>query len=84
MRVEKVGRRFSRADDLAEAQEHVETAAEIVGELKNSIESWRDNMPDSLQGGEKYSEVEECASNLETLEDELNGINFDVDFPGMF
>ncbi len=83
-RVEKVGRGFSRAADLNEAEEHVAAAAEIVGELKGSMEEWRDNMPDSLQGGEKYSEVEECASNLESLEDELNNINFDVDFPGMF
>lgn len=82
--VEKVGRGFSRAADLAEAQEHVEAAAEIVGELKDSMEEWRDNTPDSLQQTEKYNEVEECASNLESLEDELNGINFDVDFPGMF
>jgi len=82
--VEKVGRGFSRAADLAEAQEHAEAAAEIVGELKSSMEEWRDNTPDSLQQTEKYNEVEECASNLETLEDELNGINFDVDFPGMF
>lgn len=82
--VEKVGRGFSRAADLAEAQEHVEAAAEIVGELKDSMEEWRDNTPDSLQQTEKYNEVEECASNLESLEDELNGINFEVDFPGMF
>jgi hypothetical protein len=82
--VEKVGRGFSRAADLAEAQEHVEAAAEIVGELKSSMEEWRDNTPDSLQQTEKYNEVEECASNLESLEDELNGINFDVDFPRMF
>jgi hypothetical protein len=82
--VEKVGRGFSRAADLAEAQEHVEAAVEIVGELKDSMEEWRDNTPDSLQQTEKYNEVEECASNLESLEDELNGINFDVDFPGMF
>lgn len=48
------------------------------------MEEWRDNTPDSLQQTEKYNEVEECASNLESLEDELNGINFEVDFPGMF
>jgi hypothetical protein len=82
--VEKVGRGFSRADELDQAKEFVEQAKEIVGELKDDMESWRDNMPDSLQGGGKYSEVEECASHLESLEDELNGIDFDVNFPGMF
>ena len=82
--VEKVGRGFSRAADLTEAEEHVATAIEIVGELKNGMEEWRDNMPENFQGTQKYEEVEECASRLESLEDELNGIDFEVDFPGMF
>ena len=41
--VEKVGRGFSRAAELAEAEKHVDAAAEIVGELKNGIEEWRDD-----------------------------------------
>jgi hypothetical protein len=82
--VEKVGRGFSRAADLAEAKEHVEAAVEIVGGLKDHMEEWRDNMPENFQQTQKYEEVEECASNLETLEEELNGVNFDIDFPGMF
>jgi hypothetical protein len=82
--VEKVGRGFSRADELGQAEELVEQAKEIVGELKDDMENWRDNIPDSLQGGEKYSEVEECAAQLESLESELDGIDFDVEFPGMF
>lgn len=82
--VEKVGRGFSRAAELAEAEEHVATAAEIVGELKNGMEEWRDGMPENFQATQKYEEVEECASRLESLEDELNGIDFDVNFPGMF
>lgn len=81
--VEKVGRGFSRAADLAEAQEHVEAAVEIVGGLKDSMEEWRDNMPENFQQTQKYEEVEECILNLETLEDDLN-VKFDVDFPGMF
>lgn len=82
--VAKVGRGISRAAELAEAEEHVEAAKEIVGELKDSMEDWRDNMPESLQQTEKYGEVEECVSNLESLESELEGISFDVDFPRMF
>jgi hypothetical protein len=82
--VKKVGRGFSRAAELGQAGELVEQAKEIVGELRSSMEEWRDNMPDSLQGGEKYCEVEECASNLESLEDGLNNINFEVEFPGMY
>ncbi|HKI24759.1 MAG TPA: hypothetical protein VKA07_00455 [Candidatus Sulfotelmatobacter sp.] len=82
--VEKVSRGMSRAAEFAEAEEHLETVKEIVGGLREDMENWRDNTPDSLQGEQKYSEVEECASRLESLEDELNGIDWDVEFPGMF
>ncbi len=82
--VAKVGRGFSRAAELAEAEEHVKEAAEIVGELKGSMEVWRDNMPENFQGTQKYEEVDECASKLESLESDLDGIDFDVEFPGMF
>jgi hypothetical protein len=85
IRVEKVGRGFSRADELDQAEEHIEAAKEIVGAPKDDMENWRDNMPESLQGGEKYSEVEECASNLESLMDELENISLDnVEFPSMY
>ena len=82
--VKKVGRGFSRAAELAEAEEHFETVKEIVGELKDEMEDRRDNTPDSLQQTEKYAEVEECASKLESLLDELDAISFDVEFPGMY
>lgn len=82
--VEKIGRGFSRAAELAEAEEHVKDAAKIVGELKNGIEEWRDGMPENFQGTQKYEEVDECASKLESLESDLDGIDFDVKFPGMF
>ncbi len=82
--VEKVGRGFSLAKELAEAEFHRDEAVEIIGGLKEHMEEWRDNMPDNFQGTEKHDEVDECASTLETLEDELKGLNFDVDFPGMF
>jgi len=82
--VEKVGRGFSRGAELAEAEKHVEAAAEIVRELKGDMEEWRDGMPENFQATQKYEEVDECASKLESLETDLDGIDFDVDFPGMF
>lgn len=82
--VEKVGRGFSRAAELAEAEKHVEAAAEIVRELTGDMEQWRDGMPENFQGTQKYEEVDECASKLESLESDLDGINFDIEFPGMF
>jgi hypothetical protein len=83
--VTKVRVNFSRDMELLRAKDHVEQAAEIVGELKDDAESWRDKMPDSLQSTETYNVAEECASSLETLEEELKGINFDeIEFPQMF
>jgi hypothetical protein len=82
--VAKVGRKFSRAADLSQAEDLVNEAVEIVGGLREGMEEWRDGMPENFQQTQKYEDVEQCASDLETLEEELNGINFDVEFPGMF
>src|SRR5437660_48843 len=43
--VEKVGRGFSRAAELAEAEEHVKEAAEVVGELLRDMEERCRNTP---------------------------------------
>jgi hypothetical protein len=80
--VEKVGRGFSRAAELAEAEQHVNEAAEIVSELLSDMEERRDNTPENFQGGETYEMVESAVDSLEQLKDELEGISFDVEFPG--
>ncbi len=83
--VTKVRINVSRDMELMRAKDHAEAAAEIVGNLKNDMEEWRDNTPDSLQNTETYSQVEECQSSLESLEWELGNLNFDeIDFPQMF
>lgn len=83
--VAKVGRKFSRAADLSQAEDLVNEAAEIVGGLKEGMEEWRDGMPENFQQTQKFEEVEQCASDLETLEEELKGIDFSsINFPGMF
>lgn len=83
--VDKVSRNFSRADDLDNAAESVEDAKEIVADLKGQMEEWRDNMPEGLQSTEKYGEIEECVSALESLESDLENISFDdIEFPGMY
>jgi hypothetical protein len=81
--VEKVGRGFSRAAELAEAEEHVKEAAEIVGELLSDMEERRDNTPENFQQGETYEMVESAVDSLEQLKGELDGLDFDsVEFPG--
>lgn len=41
-------------------------AESIFEELKEEIESWRDGMPENMQGGDKYSQLEDCANQLDT------------------
>lgn len=81
--VAKVGRGFSRAAELSEAEDHVKEAAEIVGELLGDMEERRDNTPENFQGGETYEAVEAAVDSLEQLKGELDGLDFDsVEFPG--
>jgi hypothetical protein len=83
--VEKVGRGFSRAAELAEAEEVVTEAREIVGGLKEQMEEWQSNIEEHFSNTEKYQQVEECVSSLEELENDLENISFEnVEFPSMF
>lgn len=85
IQVEKVERNPSRADRLSRAESKLDDAKGILQDLKEEMENWRDSIPDNLQGGDKYSEIEECIS---ALEDILSGTVEDADFgsvsfPGM-
>jgi hypothetical protein len=83
--LKKISRNTSRAAELDLAEEHFNACKEIVADLKDQMEEWRDNVPDSLQSSEKYSEVESCVDQLQQLEDELDGISFDsIEFPSAF
>lgn len=54
-------RHSSSVEDLVEsAKGEIETLAE---EMNN----WADNMPEGLQGGDKYSEIQDAASTLEGI-----------------
>jgi hypothetical protein len=77
----------SRADRLDEAKRMIDEARGIVEELKDEIQQWYDNLPENLQSGDKGSALEDCVTNLESVEDSLNEAeqNCDsVEFPGMF
>ena len=81
--VTKVARGMSRAAELAEAEELVGQAKEIVEELKGQMEERRDNTPENFQCTDTYSEVEACVDALESLESDLENISFDsIEFPG--
>jgi predicted RNase H-like nuclease (RuvC/YqgF family) len=81
----------SRAERLSQVlsalEEAKESAVSEIQNLKEELENWRDNMPESLQGGSKYDELEEAINELDNLESELDGTDIpsgdDVNFPGM-
>lgn len=81
---EKVKTPTNRSERLAEAEAMVEDAKSLVEELKDEMEQWRDSIPENLQGGEKYSEVETACDALDEIHSNLEQCEFSVDFPGMF
>lgn len=88
-KVERVvrGKYASRSERLDQARGAIGEAKSIVEDLTSEIQSWRDNLPESLQNGDKASALEDCISNLETVEQELDEADSacdSVEFPGMF
>jgi hypothetical protein len=75
----------TRAQRLGEARDEVESARMIIEELKGEMENWKESIPENLQNGAKADEVQESIDALETLNSELENIDFDsVNFPSMF
>jgi hypothetical protein len=69
------GKGPSREDRLEEAKGTVE---ELLGE----IQSWRENLPENFQTGEKADQLDECSQLLESLLDGFDGIEFPPAFGG--
>lgn len=75
----------SRANRYADAQQMFEDSKSEVSSLKEELESWRDGLPENLQNGSKADELDEAIQGLESVESEMESVNFDdVSFPGMF
>lgn len=74
----------SRADRLDKIAADVADAAGTVEELKEELEQWKESLPENLQDGDKASELDEAISQLEDIHQALDGIEFDVAFPGMY
>ena len=82
--VEKLKTAESRADRLSEAEGLADDARQLVEELQDEMEQWYDSIPENLQQGSKAQEVEEARDALDSLKGELEGLSWDVSFPGMF
>lgn len=61
------------AIDLLEAAKD-DFTADLEG-LKEELESWKDNMPENLQGSEKYATLESSVEELDSAIESLNEID---------
>lgn len=75
----------SRGDRFASAQGDVSQAQLEFESLRDELQEWYDNLPETFQGGDKGSQLEEAISSLEELIDACDSIGgTEVSFPGMY
>ena len=82
--VEKDDVPASRADRLALA---IQGAQSDVEQLKQELESWKENLPENLQDGQKAQELDSAIEQLDEVVnalDEASTAADSVEFPGMF
>lgn len=84
VQVEKLGTPESRSDRLGVCKASVVDAKAEVESLREELEEWKNNLPESLQGGTKDTELEEAINQLQEIEDKLEGVDWGVNFPGMY
>lgn len=61
---------------LEEAKSFIEAARDSVEMIKSDEEEYRDNMPESLQGSEKYERADTAVSNLDEV---YEALDIDID-----
>lgn len=77
----------SRALRLQQAMDRATEAKGDIEGLKEELEEWYGNLPESFQNGDKGEALQEAISQLEQVEqalDEADGAAQDVNFPGMY
>lgn len=82
--IEKVKQPNSRSDRLSDCESSVSDAKSEVESLRDELQDWMDNLPENLQSGTKADELQSAIDQLEQIASDLNGIDWTVDFPGMF
>ena len=85
LNVEKVSRISSRADQMGDAISMIQSAKSVCEDLKEQIESWKDNLPENFQ--DKASQLEECMDALEQVVNSLDEAESNAEsvaFPGMY
>jgi molecular chaperone GrpE (heat shock protein) len=61
-----------RRKQLAKAQEMLEDAKSIIEDCLSDEEDYRDNMPENLQGSEKYDIADSACYNMESVIDSID------------
>lgn len=65
------------ADKIKEAHEKIESIISDLEDIKSDEQDYLDNIPENLQGSERYSIAEEAIDNLDSAIAELNSTDFD-------
>lgn len=64
----------ARRKELNEALELIYQAQDIINSCKDDEEMYRDNMPENLQGSEKYERADEVIDALQEAVDGLDEV----------
>ena len=64
----------ARRKKLAGIVSSLESAQELLEELRDEEQDYLDNMPESLQSSDKYSIGEEAIENMESAIDSINEV----------
>lgn len=74
----------SRGDRFEQCKDLIEDAIGGADELKDELQDWLSNMPESLQDSDKSGQIQEAIDNLEAFVDDCESAKqHDVDFPQM-
>ena len=68
-----------RRKELQKAVEHLQTASDIIQSCMADEQDYLDNMPENLQGSERYEMAENAVDCLESASDGLDDIISNVE-----
>lgn len=61
---------------IAEAEAALQAAQEIIQEVRDDEEAARDNLPESLQDGERGQAMQEAIDALDSALSDIEGVDF--------
>lgn len=65
-------------EQLYEAEAKLVDAYDWIIQVNEQEEEYRDNIPENLQGSERYDASEEASSNMESAYDLLDGLSENI------